>query len=139
MGDPQIASAVYDLLSADATLTALLSSPEAIYQDYAPENAQLPYVIFCEHTGTRTGRGFRGTYVRDQLWLVKGICRGKSPTAARKIDFRCEQLLDEVDLLVAAGRSMNLRREQDISLAQADSGETVYQRGGLYRLQSEPG
>lgn len=136
--DPRIAAAIFAFLDADATLAALLSAQHGIHQDYAPEGAEPPYVIFTLHSGTRTDRGMHGTHVRDQLWQVKGICRGKSPSAARAIDFRCEQLLDEADIPLSSGRTMNMRREQDISLPAVDSGETVYQRGGLYRLRSEP-
>lgn len=136
--DPEIAAAIQGVLDGNAALAALLSAPHAIFQDYAPENSELPYVIFTLHTGTRTERGMHGSHIRDQLWLVKGICRGKSAAPARQIDFRCEQLLDETEFAVASGRVLNLRREQDISLSQPDSGETIYQRGGLYRFRSEP-
>lgn len=136
--DPRIAAAIFAVLDADPTLTALLSAPHEVHQDMAPEKAVLPYVVFMLHTGTRTERSFRAGHVRDQIWLVKGVCRGRSATAARKIDFRCEQLLDEVDIPLSSGRSLNMRREQDVSLPDADSGETIYQRGGLYRLRSEP-
>lgn len=135
---PQIEAAIFGLLDSDPTLAALLSAPHEIHQDYAPERAQLPYVIFTLHTGNRTERAMHGSYVLDQLWLVKGICRGKSPTPARKIDFRCEQLLDEVTIPLGSGQSLNMRREQDVRLAKPDYGETVYQRGALYRLRSVP-
>lgn len=136
--DPKIAAAIFSILDADTALSSLLSGPHEIHQDYAPEKAVLPYVVFSLHTGARTDRSFRGGHVRDQLWLVKGICRGRSATVARGIDFRCEQLLDEAEISLAAGRSLNMRREQDVSLPDADSGETIYQRGGLYRLRSTP-
>lgn len=136
--DPLIEAAIFGVLDSDMTLAALLSAAHEVHQDFAPERAQLPYVIFTLHTGNRTERGMHGTFVRDQLWLVKGVCRGKSPTAARDIDFRCEQLLDEADIPISAGRTLNMRREQDVRLAAPDSGETIYQRGALYRLRSEP-
>jgi hypothetical protein len=136
--DPEVARAIFAVLDADAELAGLLSVPHAIFQDFAREGARLPYVIFSLHTGPRTARGMHGSFLREQLWLVKGVCRGKSPTVARKIDFRCEQLLDEVQFPIASGRLLNSQRERDVATAQVDSGEVVYQRGGMYVVTSEP-
>lgn len=43
-------AAIYGVLSADSTLTALLASTTSIYPEVAPQNAQNPCIVYSEST-----------------------------------------------------------------------------------------
>ena len=132
--DP-IRAALGAYLSGDDELMAIATG---VHEEVAPAKAVYPYVIFARQAPGRLIWSMRD-YFREQLWLVKGICRGSDAAPAESIDRRCEALLRDADLIIAGGRLMDLRRESDmLPLGRPDNGEVVYHRGGLYRLQVEP-
>lgn len=130
-----VATAVYERLSEDSTLTALLATPESVFQHFAPEEAKDPYVLFNLHSGVQTW-SFRNFY-RNQLWVVKGICRGGDSTPAEQINARLETLLDDAPLAIGE-HLIYWRRENDINYGEIDGGTLVSHCGGLYRAYTEP-
>jgi hypothetical protein len=131
--DP-VRAALYAFLDADAALGNLLTG---IHYGEAPESAKHPYTIFSRLSNVPSW-SYR-SFARDQLWLVKGVCRGSAPTAAEAIDARCEELLNEAELAIAGSRCLDVRREAGIpDLPKVDAGEIVFSVGGLYRIWSMP-
>ena len=64
-------SALYALLTGDATLTALLSSTTAVWKNQAPPGATMPYVIYAEAGGGPDNR-FAGSH-EDVTLSVKCV------------------------------------------------------------------
>ena len=136
MSASQIPNALYQWLSEDPTLAALLSAPEAIFPKEAPEETEYPFVVFQQVSGVKE-RGFHDHSARNQIWLVKGVCRGGDPSPAEEIDKRIEELLDDASLPLEDGHLIGLLRESDVPAHEIDGGEVVTHAGGLYRVMWE--
>lgn len=130
-----VPTAIFQLLSNDTELHALLSAPDAVYPDFAPEGAVYPYVIFGPLPGVLSW-AFR-SFARNQLWLVKGVCRGGDAEPARAIDARCEKLLNDAQLVIEGSHLLYLRRESDVPQSEIDGGDLITESGGLYRVMTE--
>lgn len=132
----QVPNALYEWLSADETLGALLSAADAIFPEEAPEGTEYPFIVYQQMSGV-VERAFRGNKARNQIWLVKGICRGGDPEPAEAIDRRLETLLDDASLPLEGRRLIGLLREADAPGHEIDGGELITYRGGLYRVVFE--
>lgn len=129
--------ALYEKLIGDATLTALLSTPESIYHKLAPEGSEPPYVVYSKVPGQLQWT-FAGNPLRWPLWVIKGVDRGGSAGTVEAIDARIEELLTDATLDVEGFNHLYLRRETDMPEPIAtDSGEIVQECGGIYRVALE--
>lgn len=133
--DP-VRKALYDKLVATTGLTGQLSSPTAIYHRRAPVDADPPFVIFHRQSG-RSRWTFRTSW-RDELWLIKGVCRGRSATDAEEIDAAIEAALNDAVLAVTGYTHLLLRRTNAVDYGEDDGAETFHHCGGLYRLAVQP-
>jgi hypothetical protein len=131
--DP-IREALASLLTDDATLTE--RAPNGIHHLRAPQGTEVPYGIFNEQSGLPI-RSF-GDKSKNQLWLVKGVCRGGDQGEAEAIDARCEELLDRQTFAIAGFDLLGCERETDVIYPEDDQGETIYHVGALYRIQTYP-
>jgi hypothetical protein len=128
-----VRDAIYGLLTADDTLTDLLSSATAVYHQEAPTEADWPLVIFNRQTGQRD-RAFAGEPMRPEVWLVKAVTRAHSASTAEAIDARLEALLDGAGLSITGSTLLYLRRTSDVQYPEQDGQDTYQHVGGLYRL-----
>lgn len=132
--DP-VRKALYQHLSADAALVELASG--GIHYGEAPAGTPYPFALFDLHSSGLVW-SMRSAF-RDELWVVKGVCRGRDAEEAESINARSIQLLTDPDLLIADHTLLYLRLEGGMPpLHEPDNGETIYQAGGLYRLKAEP-
>jgi hypothetical protein len=123
-------------LKADATLATLLSTgQDAVYHREAPNEAQLPLVIYHKQAGAR--RWTFGDFTAWDLWLVKGVARDSA--WAEDIDKQIDVILSDAVLTISGLRHLYLRREDDVDYgdqvktagAQVD---LIHYVGGIYRL-----
>jgi hypothetical protein len=128
-----VRAAIYTLLTADDTLTDLLSSSSAVYHEQAPKEAAFPLVIFNRQSGTRIYT-FGGEAIRPEVWLVKAVTQSESASTAEAIDARLETLLDDAALSVTGSTLLYLRRDSDVSYPERDGQDFYRHVGGLYRL-----
>jgi hypothetical protein len=124
-------------LTADATLTALLSTAGAIFHRVAPRDAVPPYVIFDRQAGTEK-ETFGGEAGEGQVWLVKGICRGLDAGPAEAIDARVKTTLNLAELVVDGKPVQSVRRESRVEFGEADGAEQFHHVGALYRVDVQP-
>jgi hypothetical protein len=129
--DP-IRAAIFAVLSADDALAA--AAPNGIHHLRAPQGTEVPYGIFNEQSGLPM-RSF-GDSSKNELWLVKGVCRGGDQGEAEAIDARCEQLLDRQTFPIEGFALLGCERETDVIFPEDDDGETIYHVGALYRIQA---
>jgi hypothetical protein len=134
MGTSPIRTALYGLLSADDTLKALAAG--GIHHQRAPEGTTGAYCIFHKQSGAEVWS--MADAFKNQLWLVKGVCRGGDAEEAEAIDERCTELLNDGLISIESHATMYLRRESDVDYPQDDDGETIFHVGALYRLMAEP-
>jgi|GEM_PF-1464664 len=136
--DP-LREAIGKALATDAPLQALLGAPGEVHHAKAPSKAKYPYVVFNRQAGTNVWAMGPKPAFRDDLWLVKGVCRDLDAGSAEDIDARCEEVLNDAALEVAGHRHLFCLRESDMpTYSEADSGEAIYHCGGLYRIKEEP-
>lgn len=131
MAEPSpVRVALYGLLSDDDMLKGLAAG--GLHHQRAPEGTTPPYVIFNKQSGVPVWSF--GDFFSNQLWQVKGICRGGDAEGAEAIDARCAELLNDAPLDIDGHETLYLRRESDVDYPQDDAGETIFHVGGLYRL-----
>lgn len=131
--------AIYSRLHGDATLTAMLAEPTAIYHRLAPKEAAYPFAVFHKMTAPRQ-LAFNGGELRWPIWLVKAVDRSPNASRAEEIDERIEALLDNAPVTVSGFTNSFLRREMDLpeSTSKDDMGEILQEPGGLYRFSLDP-
>jgi hypothetical protein len=131
--DP-IRVALYGLLSGDDTLNEL--APGGIHHQRVPAGTTGAYAIFNKQSGVPV-RSF-GDASKNELWLVKGLCRGDDQEEAEAIDARCKELLDKARFEIVGSQLLGIERETDVIIPEDDAGETIFHVGALYRLQTLP-
>lgn len=120
---------IYSTLSAGTALTALLGGTH-IYHMQAPDNLDLPYVVYSWQGGGRTGEV---RYLTNQLEFVRAY--GTSAVQAGSIHEACSDLLDHVAISVSGWTVCQLMREDDFeSVETLPNGELVYSMGAFYRV-----
>ena len=128
-----IATKIYETLSGGTALTALLSGTTAIYRLEAPEEAELPYVVFSFQGGghqTPTSKDFW-----DGLMFVRGYSSA-SAGAAGSIDAQISSLLHRKSLDVGGGwTNFWMTREEDLELKDPDTARDIWMAGGFYRIR----
>lgn len=129
-----VRKAIFEALNADAELGDLAAG---IYHQKAPEKAAYPYVLF--HKQADTSRWTMRTEDTDQVWLVKGVCRGGDAEEAEDIDARCQAILNglQLELNDPDRRHEYLARESGNDMSEIDKGETVFHVFSLYRVVVE--
>jgi Protein of unknown function (DUF3168) len=130
--DP-IRAAIFAVLDGDPTLSELATG---VHHLRAPAEAEFPYAIFNKQSGLPI-RAMGTVAFVNQLWLVKGLCRGGDQGEAEAIDARCETLLDGADLDIEGFNLLACERETDVIFPEDDAGETIFHVGALYRIRAE--
>lgn len=129
--DP-IRAALSAVLDGDDTLGDLATG---VYHLRAPADAEFPFAIFNKQSGLPI-RAMRTVAFVNQLWMVKGLCRGGDQGEAEAIDARCAELLDGADLTIEGFDLLACERETDVVFPEDDSGETIFHVGALYRIRA---
>ncbi len=125
-----LSAAIYSTLSGGTALTGLLGGT-AVYQDAAPDGANLPYVVFSLPAG-----GPRNIYphdMREQVVFARGYAA--TSTQAGSIDAAVSSLLHKRALTVTGYTNYRTVRETDLALTEYPPDRTpVYMRGANYRV-----
>lgn len=129
--DP-IRVALATLLGDDEELSALAGG--GVHHLRAPAGTEYAYAIFHKQSGQ--SRWSMRDASKNDLWLVKGLCRGGDQGQAEAIDARCAQLLHNPNLDIEGNTLLGIQRETDVIYPEDDSGETIFHVGALYRLQT---
>jgi hypothetical protein len=126
---------LFDKLTGDATLVALLASAAAVYRRRAPQGSALPYVILAKQTGSDTYT-YRLRVGSSMPFLVKAVTQGPSGVAAQAIADRIDALLTDGAITVSGKTLLYCRRETHVEYDELAAGGTTYQHvGGIYRIE----
>ncbi len=126
-----IDAAVYAALSADSTLTAMLTAGTAIYPGKAPQGTHYPYVVYQQLVGTKTFAMSAKAW-DEPIYSVKAV--DDNGTRAGSVAARIETVLTDVALNVSGRTTMFCRPETDVEYPEVDQGKTIWHRGQTYRL-----
>lgn len=137
MAPDPVRVAIRQRLIGDQVLTAMLSTPSAIYHRQAPREALTPVVLLWRQAGTEQAT-FSGEAGETQLWLVKAVVRGPVADQAETIDDRIKARLHLADLVIAGKGAQEVSRESRVEFGEGDGAEMFHHVGGLYRVGVQP-
>jgi len=123
--------ALYDRLRGSADLTNLLGG-EYIYNNLAPDNASLPFVIFSLVSGTDDN--VSPTRSRNFVYVVK-VVTDRGLAAAGDIEEVIDRLLHNQTLTVDDWRNFWIAREGTVRYVEVEQGFSYYHVGGTYRIR----
>jgi Protein of unknown function (DUF3168) len=134
--DPIRVAIVQHLLATPA-VTSLLGAPNNVFHGTAPAKATPPYVVLHRQAGTPEWT-FDGPPLENDLWTIKGICRGSSAGQADAIDAALVAALTDAALPVAGYALLYLRWESKVGYPERDDGEIWHHSGRIYRVKVDP-
>lgn len=134
--DP-IRVAIVQHLLATSAVTNLLGAPGNVFHGVAPANATPPYVVLHRQAGTPEW-AFAGPPMEDDLWTIKGICRGSSAGQADDIDAALVATLTDAALSVSGYALLYLRWESKIGYPERDDATLWHHAGRIYRVKVDP-
>jgi hypothetical protein len=131
--------AIYGRLAGDTILNGMLGAPapgyaKSIYHQYAPANANHPFVVFQKQAGNPTQAFEDPSALETDVWLVKGIDKGTSADQVEAIQARLIALLNDAPLSISGHDLKFLRRESDVEFPELEDGVRYMHAGALFRL-----
>jgi hypothetical protein len=133
--DP-VRKALYGLLSADSGLSGL--APHGVHHRKAPQGTAFPYVVLFKYAGERRDTFDPEDFHKDEVWIVKGVCRGPEAEQAEAIDARCEKLLHNAPIAIEGSQTLYVCRDSDLDYGEDDKSADIHHVGGKYRLLYQP-
>lgn len=128
-----VRQAIYERLNNAAVTSLLANGSASIIHGVAPQTANFPLLLFSQQSGTMVNV-FGDDAYKDSLWLIKGIARATSSSAAEDIDKAAFDRLQFHDLSITGADAMFLARESDVEYVET-SGDVQFRHcGGIYRL-----
>lgn len=123
-------------LSSTVGVTNLVGS--RIYNQYAPTNADYPFIIFQQQT-LRDVRGVGGVRIMvDSLYVVKGISQGNDFAQLGVLATAIDTALNiPPGGSVTGGYVMASVREEPFALTEVEDGKQFRHMGGIYRIHAQ--
>lgn len=133
---------IYGKLAGDTTLNNLLGTPaqgyaKSIYHNTAPANAQFPYVLLSQQSGTPTEAFTAPSALETEVWLVKAVDHNTTADPADAIWDRIKTLLNDATLSISGASLLYLRRQSDAKYEEVTDGVRYQHVGSLFRLVFE--
>lgn len=122
---------IYSTLSGDATLSGL--APGGVWRGVAPAGTTGVYVVF-NSMGESDQYALAARAFTESDYQIKALAPGESALPAWTAAERIEYLLTDKALAMPSGRLMACRRNQVVSMTEADGGEQYQHAGGIYRI-----
>lgn len=129
--------AIYEALTGDATLTALLATPTSVFHQIAPQTASTPYVVFHRQDGRPVWQ-FASASVQRDVWTIKAIDKSSSASKAEDIAKRIDLVLTDTALQIDDATCLAIYREADIDYPETVGADTYRHAGGLFRVVTQP-
>lgn len=128
-----IEQALYSKLTSTSSITTLLASANAVYNEEAPEGAAFPFVIFGEYAGS--GDNDSPHDAIQMLYQLKGSAT-TGFLQAGAIDAAIRAALHRATLTVTGWTNFKTQWESPIKvLEHLPGGGSVFTVGGVYRLR----
>jgi hypothetical protein len=134
--------AVYGKLAGDSTLTNLLHAPptgygQSIYYEQAPDEAQLPYIVFNLQSDVATYAFAPDPAFNDEVWQIKGVARDESADTVDAIKTRVKELLNDATLTISGANHLYLRWQSGVDYSENVDGQRYVHAGALFRLVTD--
>jgi hypothetical protein len=127
-----IDTAIRSTLCGGTALTTLLAGTASVYHIRAPDNAELPYVLYSMHGGG--AENINPSDLQNYLYYVRGYAGNGD--AAASIAGAIKTLLDKKTLAVSGFTNFWTRFETEVESSEETSNlSPIYSCGGLYRIR----
>lgn len=128
-----VRQALYERLNVVSVTSQLGSGSASLVYEIAPPSASYPLCVFARQSDVSTLR-FGGNAFDSQIWMVKGVVRGGTPSVAEDIDKAVRDLLDFGSLTISGGSLMHLARLDGLGFTETVGDQTYRHVGSSYRL-----
>jgi hypothetical protein len=126
-------SAIYSRLQTTSAITSLLSGTTAIYNQQAPENAVLPFIVFS--TPSELDENMTQNRTKNNVVFIRAYS-GVSASQAGSIDAAIDTALHLIPLTVSGWTNFWMVREQGIELVETQpTAKNVFMSGANYRVR----
>jgi hypothetical protein len=126
-------SAIYSKLQTTSGITSLLSGTTAIYNQQAPENAVLPFIVFS--TPSEIDENMTQNRTKNNIVFIRAYS-GVSASQAGSIDAAIDTALHLIPLTVSGWTNFWMVREQGIELVETQpTAKIVFMAGAQYRVR----
>lgn len=133
-----VRGAIYTRLTADTTLMALLSGPNAVVHGVAPSGVVSPYIVIQALSDTPAWK-FQGESIENDVWMLRAVHRATSASIAEDIAARANVVLTDAPLNVTGRDLLAIYRETGPqAYPEVEAGETHWHCLSTYRLITEP-
>lgn len=124
---------IYSKLSAGTALTNLLGGT-AIYHAHAPDDKDLPYVVFSLQAGGPLL--VNPSDMQDHIIWVRAYAA--TDAGARAANDQISALLHQATLTISGYTNLWTVREEDIDgIEEPPTGAPIYMAGGMYRIKTD--
>jgi hypothetical protein len=124
-------TAIYSTLAAGTALITELGGT-AIYQDFAPDGAARPYLIYNHQGGGNENLTHSG--LKNNVWFVRGYANTRAKAVA--IDAKIDALLNKRTLSITGFTNFWTVRELDQSAVELmPNNSRIYMAGAFYRIR----
>lgn len=135
VSDKAVRQAIYERLNVSSVTTLLGSGSASLVHGVARPTSAYPLCVFNKQSGITDALTFGGDHMANHLWLVKGVAKATSASAAEDIDKAAFDRLHFQTITIAGAQTLFLSRESDVNFPET-TGDTVFWHvGGLYRLK----
>lgn len=129
----ELNTALYSRLQGTSAVTSLLAGTTSIYHLRAPNNAGYPYIVFSIQGGGDENDTANRT---KNLVLFIRAYSGVSAKQAGSVDAQIDAALHLTPLTVSGWTDFWLAREEDLEAVESEpDGQSIYMRGGFYRVR----
>lgn len=123
-----VAEAIFDALSADATITGTHSAQ--VFKDQATQGAEYPFVVFTLITSP-DAYTFGARVWSDDLWQIRAFDSGPSTARAEALMERVDEVLTDQPLVIGSTPALVVRRMERLpGLPETDDAGIVIQSAG---------
>jgi len=127
-----VRDAIWETLTADATLVGYLGDDNGVYHRTAPQEATFPFVLFHKQAGHPEWTF--GDHHNDELWTIKAVDNHASADVAEAIYAHIEDALHDAPLEVDGYGLIYCRREIDVDYGEHEEGIVIHHIGAQYRI-----
>lgn len=134
----QVDVALYGRLVAHlGTLTLGTLGCTGVYRMLAPNEADLPYILFSQQSDA-VRHSFSGVEQGSLLYLIKVVDEGLSASRAANIMSAVNTLLEDKPLSMTGWRTLRIRKDSGIEYVENDEGRMFQHYGALFRIDVAP-
>jgi hypothetical protein len=129
-----LSSAIYSKLQGTA-VTSLLAGTTSIYNQQAPDNATMPFIVFNLQGGG--DENFDQHRTKNLVYFIRGYSQ-VSAAQAGSIDTAIDAAMHLQTLTPTGWSNFWTAREEDLTAVEnSPSGQKIWMAGGFYRIKIE--